>query len=379
MDERRMRRRTKIVCATLVLINVAACTSCGSSLPRLGATEPVILELWREYLASKRGRLSVNAGAPSTLWLPSEQAHWPMYDLAGFYLPDGAAVEDVTIRRTASGPRSEYEIVTRFVDKGASTTNATPSAGITTTVYAVEEAHRWVLANALPRKTSTWRRERVGQVTYFIAPSLTFNAVKAQRAVKFIDSLAFAFELPRLDRLDYYVASSVDEALDIIGVRYPVKYGPSGGFAKPVNRQLFSGNPALGEEYRHELAHLVLLPLYRGGSVPYLASEGLATWLGGTAGDDYATSVRRLAEYLDANPTITLDSIITSSAIPQSARYTGIAVVCELLWKVGGTRAVREFLLADPSEHSLGETLARLLGRPWVTVVADWKTSVKRH
>jgi hypothetical protein len=374
-----MRRRRKIVCATLVLINVGACTSRGSSLPRLGATEPMILDLWREYLASKQGRFSVNAGTPSTLWLASEQAHWPMYDLAGFYLPDGAVVEDVTLRRTASNPRSEYEIVTRFVDKSASTISSTPSARLTTTVYAVEEAHRWVLANALPRKTSTWRRESVGQITYFVAPSLTFNAVKAQRAVKFIDSLASAFELPRLDRLDYYVASSVDEALDIIGVQYPVKYGSNGGFAKPVNRQLFSGIPAVGEEYRHELAHLVLLPLYRGGTVPYLASEGVATWLGGTAGDDYATSVRRLAEYLDANPTITLDSIITSSAIPQSARYTGIAVVCEMLWKAGGTRAITEFLLANPAEYSLPESLARQLGRPWLAVVTDWKLSVNRH
>jgi hypothetical protein len=55
---------------------------------------------------------------------------------------------------------------------------------------------QWVLANALPRKTAAWRREEVGQITYFVEPGLVFNRQKAQRAVAFSDSLAAAFGIP---------------------------------------------------------------------------------------------------------------------------------------------------------------------------------------
>ena len=83
---------------------------------------------------------------------------------------------------------------------------------MTLTLYAALENGQWVLANALPRKT--------------------------------------ALGVPRVATLDYYVTSSADAALNILGAEVPEKYGPHGGFSKPVNHQLFSGIPTLGEDYR---------------------------------------------------------------------------------------------------------------------------------
>jgi hypothetical protein len=54
--------------------------------------------------------------------------------------------------------------------------------------------------------------------------------------------------------------------MEILGAVVPERFGAAGGFAKPVNAQVFSGIPALGEEYRYELAHVVLLLIIRGGS-----------------------------------------------------------------------------------------------------------------
>jgi hypothetical protein len=342
------------------------------------AETATIRQLWTDYVASRRGRFASNAGTPSPLWLASEQARWPMYDLAGFYVPDGAVLQSVTIQPTRAGGALAYEIVSRFSAAGSNLADPESAAVLTTTVYSVRYGGRWVLANALPRKTAAWRRETVGPISYLVEPGLAFNRRKAQQAAAFVDSLATAFAVPPIGRLDYYVTSSVDAALGILGVEFPVKYGPNGGFSKPVNHQLFSGLPSLGEDYRHELAHVVLRPLLDGTTTTILASEGLATWLGGTEGSDFRSGVRNLANYLAAHPASSLDSIMASVSIPQAVRYTGGAVLCAMLFDAGGTEAIKGFLRAGPGHSQPRACLVQALRRPWAAVSSDWRATVVR-
>jgi hypothetical protein len=147
-----------------------------------------------------------------------------------------------------------------------------------------------------------WKRYTVGQIGYVVDPELIFDSAKARSAVAFVDSLASAFDVPALGPLEYYVTSSVDVAMDILGADFPVKYGPHGGFSKPVNHQTFSGIPSLGENYRHELTHLVLSPLFMGNTTTILASEGVATWLGGTSDGPTAHDLRVSVEHLLGHP-----------------------------------------------------------------------------
>jgi len=153
-------------------------------------------------------------------------------------------------------------------------------------------------------------------------------------------------------------------------VRYSIRFGSNGGFSKPVNEQLFSGNPALGENYRHELVHVVALPLASHGTT-LLASEGLATWLGGTEGVDYRGSVRTLARYLAAHPAVTLDSAMYSPSTPRGVRYATGAVLCSMLADAGGVPAVERFVEDQSSDAR--PLLSQLLGRPWSVVSADWR------
>jgi hypothetical protein len=331
--------------------------------------EGAIYRVWNAYIASKQGRFAANAGTRSTLWISSEQDRWPMFDLAGFYLPDGAVNDVESIRRT--GNANEYELVARFRSAGQRNSDA-----MTVTVFGVREGGRWVLANALPRTTARWQRHVVGPITYVVDPQLKFSPSRARQAVAFIDSVAKAFTLPRLGPTDYYVASSVDVAMESLGVITTQRYGAAGGFSKPVNRQVFSGIPAQGEYYRHELAHLVLLPLFNGSTTTLVASEGLATWLGGTGGTDFRGSVRALAEYLTENPTVTLDSIIDAGSSPQSIRYTAGAVLCEMLARRRGARSIVAFHKAGPGLAQVRAELVRVLGRNWPGIVSDWRALV---
>lgn len=355
----------------LIVTGASACAAAPTK-----ASELAVRRVWDEYLVSRKGQFAANAGTPSPLWSAPEQAQWPMYDLAGFYLPDQAVPEVLSVTAVNAAVDSAYQIVTRFWPDGTTPRDSSTRPVLTITVYARREDGRWVLANALPFRTSTWVRETRGRVTYRIAPALRFDATKAVRAAAFVDSLATAFGVAAPPRIDYYVTESVDQALEILGVVMPERFGGAGGFAKPVNFQVFSGIPALGEEYRHEIAHVVLLPIIRGSSTSLLASEGVPTWFGGTAGRDFQGSVRHLASRLIAEPRLNLDKIVDDMGVASDIRNAAGAVLAQMVHEVGGVDAVREYLRTPG--RGIRQVLERLLRRPWSTVVEDWRQRVDR-
>lgn len=371
MKGRALTRACGWLVALLMAVGVSACATAPSR-----TSELAVRRVWDEYLASKNGQFAMNAGKPSTLWSASEQTQWPMYDLAGFYLADKAVPEVLSVTPVDAKVDSAYQIVTRFWPEGTTTRDSSTKPELTMTVYARRQTGRWVLANALPYGTSSWVRETRGRVTYRVAPALRFDATKAARAAAFVDSLAASFGVAPPPRLDYYVTESVDQALEILGVVIPERFGAAGGFAKPVNFQVFSGIPALGEAYRHEIAHVVLLPIIRDSSTSLIASEGVPTWFGGTAGRDYLGSVRHLDSLLRAQPQLTLDKIVDDMGVPSEIRNTAGAVLAEMVHGVGGVNAVREYLLTPG--RGIREALIRLLQRPWPSIVEDWRRRVDR-
>lgn len=340
--------------------------------------EAAVRALWADYLQSKQGKFAANAGTPSELWSKTEQRKWPMYDLAGYYLPDGAVPEVMLVSALPDAANGAYEIVTRFRAPNVFARDSTTVQEFTLTVLVHRRLRHWVLANALPHRTATWARETRGRISYRIAPNLTFDAAKADRAAAFVDSLAQAFDVPLPKQIEYYSAESVDQALEILGVGVPQAYGPNGGFAKPINGQVFSGDPTLGEEYRHELAHVVLAPVLRGAETTLLASEGVPTWLGGTGGRDFRGAVRHLDSYLTDERDLSLDQIIYGAAIPSEIRNAAGAVLAEMVNEAGGAAAVREYLRTGWQPAVFHAGLERLLQRPWPSIEEEWRNTVRR-
>lgn len=295
---------------------------------------------------------------------------WPMYDLAGFYLANGAIPEVLSVKPVSARADTAYQIVTRFWPAGATTRDSTTAPELTMTVYARRDGDRWVLANALTYKTASWRRETRGRVTFHISPSLQFDDAGATRSATSLDSLAAAFQVAPPPRLDYYSTESVDEALEIVGVVFPRRFG-EGGFAKPVNFQVFSGDPVLGVEYRHEIAHVVLIPIIRGSGTSLLASEGVPTWFG-----NYRGSVRHLDSLLTAQPQITIDRVLDDMSVPSEIRNAAGAVFAEMVYEAGGIDAVRDYLRTPG--RGIRDVLVRLLQRPWPEIAAAWRERVSR-
>lgn len=336
----------------------------------LGHEERQALETWNEYLASKRGRYSSAAGMPSPLWVRSEQKRWPVYDLASFYIPNHAEPEVLSVQSVISGPFREYMIRTRF-----STPHASPwSRALTMTVYATKEDKNWRIANALPRRTARWKRDTIGGITYVYAPGYPYDRVRARNAARYVDSLALVFGVGAT-HITYYLGTSIDEVYRLMGLESAVKYGPTGGVSQPVNGQLFSGMPSVGEDYRHELAHMVLRPLMR-SSTTYFISEGIATWTGGTSGMKPREAMLALNEFLERHPSVTLDSLLSGThSSPQL--YAGAAAVVAMIYEVRGVDGVRSLFGAGPTLTAFRDHVASALASPWPQVMQDWRSFVR--
>lgn len=348
-------------------------TACSPwAAPGARGPEAQICQVWMKYLGSKHRQYQGNASDPSPYWLASEQKQWHVYDLAASYLPDSAAPEVMSIAPD-SGLAGEYRIVTRFVS--ANDDNAMRSRVVTLTVFALRSGNRWVIANALPRLTRRWRRERVGVITYVVPPGYPFDRGRARRAAAFVDSIASAFAIPRPKPMTYYVTSSDDQIYEILGLETAKKWGPVGGLAQPTNHQMFSGIPALGEDYRHELTHMVIVPLLTGRTT-YFVSEGVPTWLGGTTGMDFASAARDLAKYLTEHRTVNLDSILTGH-YEVAQFYPAAGAFIQLTYSRAGTAGVKALFACGPTIPAFRECAEHVLGRSWASIAADWRELVK--
>jgi len=337
----------------------------GLGVDTSGAPNREILRAWSHYLESMGGDYYAGAWKPSTYWLASEQRRWHVYALALAYLPDSAEPQVLGIDQIKA---DLYKVVTRFTEDSATSPMQSPTVRVT--VFAQRVGHDWVFANALPRLTSTWRRRTIGPITYVMEPAYPFDARRAEGAARFTDSLASAFGVPRMPPLTYYLTSSSDEVYRIMGLETDKVWGPVGGVAQPRNHMLFSGNPAVGEDYRHELAHMVLLPLM--GNTLYFVSEGVPTWVGGTTGMDFRRAAREFSTYLAEHLNVTLDSVV-DGRLPAKQLYPGAAVFVSMVYDQGGTEAVKR--LYNSGDDFRG-AMERLFAKPWAAIVADWRDRV---
>lgn len=240
---------------------------------------------------------------------------------------------------------------------------------MTVTTFAVRDGGQWKLSGALLRNTTNWKRDRVGQITYVYAPSYPFNRSRALRAVTFADSLASALGVPKLSPITYFLASTTDACYALMGLESDVKYGAAGAAAQPVNRMLFSGVPKWGEEYRHELVHLVVAPLT--ANTMYFFNEGIATWLGGTVGLTYEESLRDLGVYLRDHPEATIDSFI-DTGMPQTQLYRGGALLSAMVFERGGTAGLKTLFDASPG-NEFRTAVSRVMRQPWSAVAQEWR------
>src|ERR1051325_44873 len=318
-----------------------------------------IFALYRSYLAHLGDSIR-----PNPFWSEAEQQRWRGFDLVSSYVYQGFTNFTVVHLAPAVGLDSTYLIRALVASVDDSTRDVRLLALYR--LYAIREAGRWVLANALPRLTRTWHRETITSVTFVYPPGWRFARSRAEASAAFVDSLARAFQLPPPRAIEYYVTGDLIETFGAMGLDFfPIGADTVGGRANVGDDLVFVGSSTNSESYRHELAHVVLAPLAGGGRTHPLIMEGLMTWTGGSAGLDFTGLLPGLKAYLQTHPALTLE-IVMATPPPRAGSldvgYDGAAVLCAMVYDKGGVAAIRELVTAGPEASKALDTASRLLG-----------------
>jgi len=329
-----------------------------------------ILTLYRSYIAARQDTAQARA-----YWLESEQREWPHYDLLAPSVYQGFTHFTIVHLAPAVGLDSTYLIRILVSGVDDSTRDVSPLALFR--VYATRQTGHWVLANALPRLTRGWHHDTFAELTFVYPPGHRFDRRKAAATAAFVDSLARRFALPKQLPITYYFTDDMVETLAAAGLDFfPIGSDTVGGRAEPWDRFVLVGSSSSGESYRHELAHIVLAPLFTGARPQGRILEGLMTWVGGSAGLDYAHLLPGLRGYLEGHPELTLERVL-SDPPPRvgslDVGYDGAAVLCALVHDHGGDEAVREFVRAGPTPADVLDAASRLLGVSRDSVDAQWR------
>jgi hypothetical protein len=333
-----------------------------------------VFDLWRRYLVEPSD--SVRAG----LWSEAERAKWRQYDLVAPYVYQGFSDYTVVRLAPAVGLPNTYLITTLVSAVEESTQVVRPLALYR--VYATVEAGRWVLANALPRMTRTWRQENIGAISFVFPSTHTFDTRLARATAAFVDSLAIAFGQPAPQPISYYFTTDLEETIRALGLEFfPLGADTIGGRSNKFVRHVYVGASTNGEGYLHELAHIILAPEVGDRTSPLLA-EGLMTWTGGSVGLSYPRLLPGLARYLAANPALSLETVMENPP-PRigslDVGYDGLAVLCDLVHRRRGLAGLRAILQAGRTPAEVLDATARQLGISRGSLNSLWRGTILKN
>ena len=382
---------TAIVVTTLLLA-ASALVHSQESTPRI--TRGITVGIRADTISSPRHeifatwRAYVHDGpehfAPSPYWISGDQKRWPIFDLAaawiyfgaaGFPRPEATLVAIDPVIPGQEGARDTF-IVRALYTTIDSAGNSLPVA--LTRTYAVREGDKWVLASPIPRLTAGWTRERRGRITFIFPPTHVFNASRAERSGRFVDSLSRAFGIAAPPPISFYVADRPEELAKLVGVDMAVPQ-TSFGRAVPSNNMILSGLPVYGEWYPHELTHLVLAGWLAEREVFGTMDEGMAHWLGGSTGRPFPVLMGELGRELATRPSLTLDSLLGPGHRSDSLANRAAAALLAFANERGGVNAVKAVLTPrkGPQGQDHLSAAADALGLHGSAFEAAWRAFIR--
>lgn len=182
---------------------------------------------------------------------------------------------------------------------------------------------------------------RIGRINYYYPYSYPMdnkNMKYAKETVLKFENIQKYYRIETNTPITYILANSIDECDEIIGLPYTMisSYSKYAGLTIYPNT-LLSCRP----NHLHELIHGLFIPLYP--NAPSLFHEGIATYYGGTCGEEFDFHVKQLQAIINSKPDSDLsnfdnwDKIIEDKTNPF---YTIGAVFIDYAIKIGGAEKV---------------------------------------
>lgn len=301
-----------------------------------------VYHLWENYLNSNPDSVYNNP-----FWNESEKKQFNTFDLAnsaGYLSPSLYSLiyrngQNVVL---SIAPYGELYIINSLFYYLNSDKSIYPLAIVN--YIAKKTKNNYKLYNYLPFHTINWQRKQVGYFNYIYHKNHPFDIKKAFEANKFYTKLGNLLDF-KLDTLTYYIAENCDKIYELQGFDYIIGKGRDNNFCGffDHNNKIVYSNTVVGEDYRHEIIHIILKEFPSSG----VFHLGIATYWGGKNAHFNKTlnhHIKRINTYLKAHPEINLNNFFEDFYEMDehtSPHYIIAAIFCHLAIEQGGINKLK--------------------------------------
>lgn len=313
-----------------------------------------VMLLFENYLASNPQNRSANA-----YWNSAEQEQYELYDfLESEFQPSlymGFPIHVLSIKFLED--YCQLKVQFSYCKK-----DGTPYVLAIVNYLAQKEDGKYKLRNALTYNRQQWNMLSVGYVDYYYPDEHIFNYTKAQALNDFIVESCEHFDV-QPERFEYYLAEDYDQIQHLKGIDY---YLGMGGHAKPTGKA--SGNriycAGMGEYYPHEVFHVQIDKHFP--NKHFWASEGAATFLGGSRGKSLNWHIKRTHRYLEKHPELDFKEMLNLSNLDSETAYHYVlgGLIVQKIWEKGGWSLVKELMNSGSRDEDYYRAIEELLGVP---------------
>lgn len=150
----------------------------------------------------------------------------------------------------------------------------------------------WRLINYFDAIKNRYEQYHKGCVSFYIGSGVTVDVKAMKESAKFADMFLQNYNLPD-NGIVYVAANSIDCSSAMIGLTYTPMRSHKPYAGRTINNIVLSTRL----DHIHEIVHAIMIPLYP--NTPLFLHEGIATYYGGTTGQDYKTIKSAAKEFIE--------------------------------------------------------------------------------
>ena len=204
------------------------------------------------------------------------------------------------------------------------------------------------------------KKYQAKNIDFYYPPNCKFDTLKAKQAVQFYQMLSSQLDFAPNNRLTYIVADNLEDANKLLGYDYTVRNTTN------RNSGYYQSNYNLivtcQEFHKHEIVHSIF-----DNKFPYsprILHEGIATYYGGTNGNDLEFHIKKLQTILNSDTNIDLSDFKSLDKEIDNCTnlfYTVGAIFIDYAYKNGGFNKVMELFKNTNSGDDIYSTLNEAL------------------
>lgn len=169
-------------------------------------------------------------------------------------------------------------------------------------VCAVQTDDGWKLMNyldAIKHRHVSYNTDYIG---FYIGNGISLDKNKMKSSAKFAKRFIQDYNIENNNRITTYIAANnIDECSAMIGLVYTPIRSHKAYAGRTIGNIILSSRL----DHIHEVVHAIMLPLYP--NAPLFLHEGLATYYGGTAEQDYKTLKKAAVVFIENDKAMFLD------------------------------------------------------------------------